>query len=116
MMVVSPIEVVDEDLTIEELKLRIDAIKELKESLAFKLLKQIANGIVYLSYNNMLATLPLEASADRELSTMVYNKGVIGGLEMLFKNLDHNELEFKEALKAGKQFTLNMEGIYETEN
>ena len=68
-------------------------LEELEGHPGFKFLRRLADGIVYEAYSMMIK------GKHTELSEVSYFKGVIAGLENLFRNLEDE----KEALKEEKE-------------
>lgn len=57
----------------------------------------MANGILYEAFKR------LTAGEKTEIDRVSYNKGVIGGMKMLFMNLEENLEACKEFIKENKE-------------
>lgn len=79
-MKVEPREFILEEIGPENAKIYLDSLKEMMDSEGFLYLKRLVDSIAYTSY--------LELLSKNDHSTMMYAKGMIGGLESLMQSLD----------------------------
>lgn len=79
---VHPVPYNPEEVDLEEARYQLQALKELRDSPGFDLIRALADGIAYDNYSRILAN-------HEDNRTMVdYSRGQIGGLESLFQNLN----------------------------
>lgn len=81
------------DVAVEDIDLArssLEALVQLQSLEAFQLLRNIANSLAYEAYIKMLGS---KSQIDDS-----YSKGVIGGLEALFQNIEENTENLKDFL------------------